>query len=281
LHEVAKILGSEQTEDHLLSTFELFLKDLDEVKFGVVSRFTDFLTMLSPATRKRFLPALQELQMSKNWRFRKALAKQLGSLCNLFELEDLEQHVIPLALALCQDQYANVRSTSSKFMGVLLVRLRAEESQKYDLVEKEILGFAVQNSYSRRQLFLQVCQHLVQQFRLLNSQQFEDKYLPLFIVLSDDPVPNVRISLAHCLSRIKQSEQFADHPGMKEILQKLASDKDTDVREAATKAMLALPGSTSHGNSSNNQSQSSPRTNNLLPQHLGSSDTTTTPLTPL
>ena len=31
LHEVAKILGTELTETHLLSTFELFLKDLDQV----------------------------------------------------------------------------------------------------------------------------------------------------------------------------------------------------------------------------------------------------------
>jgi serine/threonine-protein phosphatase 4 regulatory subunit 1 len=31
LHEVAKILGTELTEKCLLSTFELFFKDLDEV----------------------------------------------------------------------------------------------------------------------------------------------------------------------------------------------------------------------------------------------------------
>ena len=33
LHEVAKILGTELTEAHLLPTFELFLKDLDQVSY--------------------------------------------------------------------------------------------------------------------------------------------------------------------------------------------------------------------------------------------------------
>jgi serine/threonine-protein phosphatase 4 regulatory subunit 1 len=85
LHEVATILGTELTEKYLLSTFELFFKDLDEVKVGVVANLAKFLQILSPNKREQYLYFLTEIQKdSINWRFRKLLAKQMGDLSALY-----------------------------------------------------------------------------------------------------------------------------------------------------------------------------------------------------
>lgn len=54
LHEVAKIVGPQITERALLSVFDGFLSDLEEVKIGVVSHFADFLAQLSPEQRARY-----------------------------------------------------------------------------------------------------------------------------------------------------------------------------------------------------------------------------------
>ena len=99
LHEVAIILGTELTEAHLLSTFDLFLKDLDQVggdahveheacglnasiictkqvKAGVVRHLGKFLAVLSPGVREAYINIVEDIQSeSVNWRFRKLIAK--------------------------------------------------------------------------------------------------------------------------------------------------------------------------------------------------------------
>jgi serine/threonine-protein phosphatase 4 regulatory subunit 1 len=75
LHEVAKILGPELTEENLLPTFELFLNDLDQVKVGVIRNISSFLAILSPESRDTYVSTLIEIQKeSVNWRFRQLLA---------------------------------------------------------------------------------------------------------------------------------------------------------------------------------------------------------------
>ncbi len=65
------------TESCLLSVFELFLRDLDEVKVGVLRNFGHFLRVLSLSRRSAYLPVLQSINSmeSSNWRFRRLIAK--------------------------------------------------------------------------------------------------------------------------------------------------------------------------------------------------------------
>lgn len=125
LHEVAKILGSSQTEGNLLSVLDFFLKDIDEVKSGVIANFSSFLQVLDLPLRNRFLPLLADLQTHKNWRFRKSLAKysyslyvlilrQLGLITSLFEMKDVEEHIVTIVLHLCLDSVADVRKAASR-----------------------------------------------------------------------------------------------------------------------------------------------------------------------
>jgi hypothetical protein len=54
LHEVAKILGPQITDSALLPAFDLFLKDLDEVRVGVVKNIASFLAVASPSIRETY-----------------------------------------------------------------------------------------------------------------------------------------------------------------------------------------------------------------------------------
>jgi hypothetical protein len=74
---MAKILGPAQTATHLVPAFHTFLRDIDEVKTGVVSHFAAFLSYLPPASRSDFLEICWELQSEsdQNWRLRKLLAQ--------------------------------------------------------------------------------------------------------------------------------------------------------------------------------------------------------------
>ncbi len=50
-HQIAKILGPSLAESDLLSAFHLYLKDVDEVKVGVIQSLARFLGALSPEYR--------------------------------------------------------------------------------------------------------------------------------------------------------------------------------------------------------------------------------------
>eukprot|EP00126_Sphaerothecum_destruens_P004409 Sdes_comp18170_c0_seq1m7685 len=77
IHEVAAKIGTLRTERDLIPTFESFLKDLDEVRIGVVTYLSNFIGVISVKRRKAFLPAffqLKDTENKNNWRFRHLLA---------------------------------------------------------------------------------------------------------------------------------------------------------------------------------------------------------------
>jgi serine/threonine-protein phosphatase 4 regulatory subunit 1 len=126
LHEVAKILGPQITDSALLPAFDLFLKDLDEVRVGVVRNIASFLAVTSPAVRESYLSVLSDIQMdTSNWRFRKLLAKQQNQLAELFSDSSTINFVVPLGLQLLNDPVYNVRKAAAQNVSTLLNRVLA------------------------------------------------------------------------------------------------------------------------------------------------------------
>lgn len=77
IHEVAAIVGEDVTRKQLVPIFNNFLKDLDEVRIGVLKHLADFLQLLSPDLRQQYLGKLREFLVMENvhnWRFREELA---------------------------------------------------------------------------------------------------------------------------------------------------------------------------------------------------------------
>ncbi|KAK2094666.1 Serine/threonine-protein phosphatase 4 regulatory subunit 1, partial [Saguinus oedipus] len=77
IHELAVILGDQLTAADLVPIFNGFLKDLDEVRIGVLKHLHDFLKLLHIDKRREYLYQLQEFLVtdnSRNWRFRAELA---------------------------------------------------------------------------------------------------------------------------------------------------------------------------------------------------------------
>ena len=75
LHEIANIIGTDQTEEDLVPVFDLYLRDMDDVKIGVLTHFSKFLSSLKPATRSTFLARIKDLLApTNNWRFRQLIA---------------------------------------------------------------------------------------------------------------------------------------------------------------------------------------------------------------
>ena len=112
LHEVGGIVGQEVVTSDLLPVFDGFMKDLDEVRVGVLKHLGDFLRLLPDQERRACLPRLSDflkLDNEQNWRFRQELALQLHAVVGLFSPADTAQSILPLALTLAADRVAAVR----------------------------------------------------------------------------------------------------------------------------------------------------------------------------
>ena len=76
IHELAIIIGTDLTELDLVPTFDSYIKDVDEVRMGIVSNLTKFFRVLSIDFRRMYMPKLNDflkMDNQRNWRFRNEL----------------------------------------------------------------------------------------------------------------------------------------------------------------------------------------------------------------
>lgn len=114
LHDIARIIGPERTERDLVQIFALYLMDLDDVKQGVLEHLSEFLSALAISSRNEYIPILAEVWdgVMSNWHLRDILASQLRDIARLFDASRVVEHILPLAIRACQDEFAAVRETA-------------------------------------------------------------------------------------------------------------------------------------------------------------------------
>ncbi|XP_064640265.1 serine/threonine-protein phosphatase 4 regulatory subunit 1-like isoform X2 [Lineus longissimus] len=243
IHELAVIVGEEITARDLVPIYNDFIKDLDEVKIGAVKHLAEFVKLLRPSYRKEYLlrlPDIMRTDNSRNWRYRMDLGEQLVLLCDLYNAEDLSDHLLPVSLKLAADKVCEVRQCAFRLISVLLKTFSEDEDQKYlqGLVNDLIDKFAQSAKWYGRQTFGQLCHFILQGD--YDETRFAYDFLPSLLALGNDPIPNVRISLAKVLSQdIMHSDYFTSqrnphHGDQLRTIQGLQSDCDRDVRYCAS-----------------------------------------------
>jgi serine/threonine-protein phosphatase 4 regulatory subunit 1 len=230
LHEIANILGPKMTEEQLLPTFDLFLHDLDEVKLGVITHFADFLKVIAAAKRKEFLPVLHEIQHSPvNWRFRKLIARQIGQLAQLFEIDVSQKEIVPFAVALLCDGVASVRRNCQLGLGALIHTLAISPEKQSEFLQK-LKEFAEDKSYQKRISFAQMSERLAES---VTNEVWNGFFLESLVNLGKDKVPNIRIVTARTVVSILKREPFSSDERLRTALLQLQKDAERDVVLAA------------------------------------------------
>lgn len=115
LHELALILGPDIATNSLTPLFDGFVKDLDEVRIGVLNNLARFLELITPVQRSVCLPRLTDFLRTDNewnWRFRQELARQLLLAVPLFRPADTAKHLAGIAKELLSDKVAAVRQVA-------------------------------------------------------------------------------------------------------------------------------------------------------------------------
>ncbi|KAK3765828.1 hypothetical protein RRG08_026297 [Elysia crispata] len=240
IHELALIVGEEITHKDLVPVFDGFLKDLDEVRIGVLKHLAEIFKLLRPEVRLQYLAKTQEFMKTdnnKNWRFREELAEQLIQICCLFHCIDVVNHIVPLAMAMLMDKVAQVRLVALRLVSAVLKKTCDDGEKKLlaSVCNNIIERFATDYRWLLRQTFAQLC-YVILEEDALPPNVFAKNFLPSVLALSSDPVPNVRLSLSKVMAqRIMPLDYFTTqqnpyHEDLVQTQQKLQSDVDKDVR---------------------------------------------------
>ncbi|XP_062057346.1 serine/threonine-protein phosphatase 4 regulatory subunit 1 isoform X5 [Lepus europaeus] len=250
IHELAVILGDQLTAADLVPIFNGFLKDLDEVRIGVLKHLHDFLKLLHIDKRREYLYQLQEFLVtdnSRNWRFRAELAEQLILLLELYSPRDVYDYLRPIALNLCADKVSSVRWISYKLVSEMVKKLHMATPPTFgvDLINELVENFGRCPKWSGRQAFVFVCQTVIED-DCLPMDQFALHLMPHLLTLANDRVPNVRVLLAKTLRQtLLEKDYFLASAGchqeaVEQTVMALQMDRDSDVKYFAS----VLPAST-------------------------------------
>ncbi|XP_075777088.1 serine/threonine-protein phosphatase 4 regulatory subunit 1 isoform X3 [Pelodiscus sinensis] len=244
IHELAVILGDQLTAGDLVPVFNGFLKDLDEVRIGVLKHLHDFLKLLHLDKRREYLYQLQEFLVtdnSRNWRFRYELAEQLILLLELYSARDVYDYLRPIALSLCADKVSSVRWISYKLVSEMIKKLHMASTSTFvvDLMTELVEKFCKCPKWSGRQTFVFICQTIIED-DCLPMDQFAMHLLPHLLHLASDRVPNVRVLLAKTLRQnLLEKEYFLNsasshQEAVEQIIVALQMDDDSDVKYFAS-----------------------------------------------
>uniref|UniRef100_A0A8C7CPL3 Serine/threonine-protein phosphatase 4 regulatory subunit 1-like n=1 Tax=Oncorhynchus kisutch TaxID=8019 RepID=A0A8C7CPL3_ONCKI len=203
IHDLALILGDQLTAADLVPIFNGFLKDLDEVRIGVLKHLYDFLKLLHAENRREYLYQLQEFMVtdnSRNWRFRYQLAEQLILIMELYSHDDVYNYLRQIALTLCSDKVSEVRWISYQLVVEILRKMYACGAHELGLnfSNELIVRFCHCPKWVGRQAFAFICQAIVEE-DCMPMDQFAQHLLPSLLSLSLDPVANVRVLVAKAL----------------------------------------------------------------------------------
>ncbi|KAI7849453.1 armadillo-type protein [Circinella umbellata] len=233
LHEIARIIGPERTERDLVQIFALYLMDLDDVKQGVLEHLAEFLGTLAVSSRNEYIPILAEVWdgVMTNWRLRDILAGQLRDIALLFDAARVVEHILPLAIRACQDEFAAVRVTGVESFPIILDIVKravdedgenlsqaeqdnednADNRREFALallnhVMEKLDEFVRSNSYRGRLIFVQICRVLLEAG--ICAADFASFFLPRLVPLADDPVVNVRIATSRTIRTIQIHDAY-------------------------------------------------------------------------
>ncbi|KAG5680723.1 hypothetical protein PVAND_010213 [Polypedilum vanderplanki] len=239
IYQIAQIIGSEQATRDLVAPFVEFFKDVEEIKIEVVKQVSNFIKIVDPSKHELIVDQLEMCWMPTisviNWRLREQIGIQiieLNKITHFIQKDNCVLYLTGLALKLMMDKYDCVRKVGID----AFVSCVEKSKQKKQLLKFLAFHFSISNRWRERQVFILTVD------RLLQTRAIEPKMFNLYISkklldLASDKIPNIRISIAKCLSVTLAGNSYYlndYNETRKRIMQEienLRKDSDRDVRD--------------------------------------------------
>lgn len=165
----------------------------------------------------------------KDWRTKQLLAKNLGNYVTLFDLKIVYKEFLPMFFKFCEDRVNTVNSAAATALAPILIKFKNDTQQMRAIIKivKNNFRYGDVATFKRRQLYVIMCEHVMNQA----PDIFQEYFMNDFLSLVQDRVPNVRIGVARTLrSHFKTiNGAFVSDTLVNHAIRVLKNDKDNEV----------------------------------------------------
>ncbi|KAE8266755.1 hypothetical protein A4X09_0g5592 [Tilletia walkeri] len=237
LHEIAKIIGSEASQAHLLPIFENFLQDYEnEIKTAVLDNVDVFLAQLPQESALTALRSMQERwihHFGRDWRLRERLTQHISTMADTFLLSDEDANLIALMQLAIADPVSAVRDAGIQSIAKIYTIFSEHDQAAADGFLALVDELGNSTSYRIRVASLMAIEALVN--GSIQRAAIETILLERLVAAADDDVIDVRIVLARCVAAMCQKDELyglpqSRSPVLLELIAKLARDISAEVR---------------------------------------------------
>jgi serine/threonine-protein phosphatase 2A regulatory subunit A len=242
-----QILGKippEAVSQHISELIMKLINDEDSlVKLRIVKHIPT-IAQESPSLLTRLTDILKLLFSHSNWRLRKALVEAMPSIVKFMGNDYFTEHFLASSLALIKDGTEEVRQATSHAIS----QIAANIGEINWIYEKLFVPF-YKNTASEDYLIRSNMITALHGFLLLENISYHPKFqteiINIFIALTSDKVPNVRLKAAQIIFNILLT--LSNNPNnvhlslnstlkdqIESALKELQNDKDKDVRHYAS-----------------------------------------------
>ena len=232
IHEIARMLGPELTEKDLLQVADNFLcHGNQEVRLGILKNFHIFLAEVNPTKRSDYIKYITDAfnEAGSFWRTKEMLAKNLGNFASLFDEHIVKEEFLPMFFKFCEDRVAQVCQAAATALAPILTALKDSPEQQKAVIKivKNNFRIGAKATFKRRQLFLIMCEGVMNQCKELFEAYFKHDMLALV----SDKVTNVRITLSRVLKNhfCSLNAPFANDAIVLHAVRVLSKDQSADV----------------------------------------------------
>ncbi|KAK4053327.1 hypothetical protein OIO90_003939 [Microbotryomycetes sp. JL221] len=269
LHEIAKIIGQNQSDECLFEPFKLFLRDVDHIQGAMLENLPTLLNCFSTQIQRQAWQSLHDAWADiGTWRRREALAEQLGEMgSSLFKNDDGSEEVLAVLKQAFTDPVASVRDKATASIPTLLQATSDLPNARQKLLAF-LTVFAEDSSYRLRMTY--ATSVLATVCAGLTRESFEHCFIEPLGKLAEDRVINVRICVARivralCTTSSLYGDSLTRLP-LQDMIACLAQSRDRDVLSligefyvggsTPVTSPIVLQGTTVIGNDVNNRNRS-------------------------
>eukprot|EP01038_Epipyxis_sp_PR26KG_P008912 gene8912-12020_t len=228
VNHLAPLIGREETVQLLLPILLQLLRDeASEVRLNVISSLEAINKVIGiELLSQSLLPAIVELAEDNKWRVRLAVIEHIPMIGKQLGLNYFNDKLVALCVSWLSDDVYSIRKAAAENLSRLTELFGAEWAK--DHIIPSIDKMRSNTSFAQRMTCLFAIQVML---KCIPTKQIEQIVLPITLALTNDPVANVRFTVAKtlqlALSLSISEQQRAD---VINALSALSSDGDRDVR---------------------------------------------------
>mmetsp|Transcript_44733 Transcript_44733/g.95322 ORF Transcript_44733/g.95322 Transcript_44733/m.95322 type:complete len:593 (-) Transcript_44733:113-1891(-) len=235
---VAKTIGKELTQRHLLSLIQDLIKDeFHDVRLNIVAHAGLICEVLGVEVLVHsLLHTIQSLIMDNHWRIRQSVVEQVPRLAELFGVEMFQTKLEALFISSLRDSVHSVREAAIIHLKAISTTFGPVWTVEH-LLPKIVEQYSHGVGYASRVTTLHV---LPQVSGVMTPEQVVQYIIPLLVKATKDNVPNVRFCACRTIAWMLENHNInAENINtvIKPALEDLDKDSDIDVQYYASRAM--------------------------------------------